>query len=109
MSDNMVERVARAIEFELDRDFEAWVERWGTPAGICDDAPNPPSRYKTSPQRIARAAIKEMQNPTRPMLRAAARAMLPKYRPTPDHVPCKEKHRIRYRAMIEAALSEDSQ
>lgn len=41
--------------------------------------------------------------PTVPMLHAAARAMSPKHRPTPDYIPVKEKHRLRYQAMLAAA------
>lgn len=42
------------------------------------------------------------KRPTNRMLRAASKAMLPDFRPTPLWVGCKEKHRIRYAAMIEA-------
>lgn len=52
------EHVARAIEAELNRDFDVWFERWGTPAGIIDDAPEPPSRWETSSHKIAQAAIR---------------------------------------------------
>ena len=88
MTEPMIERVARAIS---------------------DAEEENPRDYNVMRRAQARAAVKEMQNPTRSMLRAAAKAMLPEYRPTPERVPCKEKHRIRYRAMIDAALSEDLQ
>lgn len=38
--------------------------------------------------------------PTPAMLKAAAKAMSPGCRPTPEWVPVREKHRIRYRAMV---------
>lgn len=41
--------------------------------------------------------------PTSEMLHAAAKAMSPGRRPTPDHVSVREKHCIRYKAMIAAA------
>ncbi len=54
-----IEKVARAIEKELDRDFEAWVARWTYPGGSYTDAPEPPtSKYTTSPEKIARAAMR---------------------------------------------------
>lgn len=54
-----IETVARAIEKELDRDFEAWVARWTYPGGSYTDAPEPPtSKYTTSPEKIARAAMR---------------------------------------------------
>ncbi len=43
------------------------------------------------------------REPTRDMLRAAARAMSPGKRPTAEWVSCREKHAIRYRAMIAKA------
>lgn len=101
MTEPMIERVARSMAMDAGYDwasmFERYSVKWET------EAVRPWWRDR------ARAAIEEMRNPTRGMLCAATKAMLPKYRPTPDHVPCKEKHRIRYRAMIDAALSEDSQ
>jgi len=42
------------------------------------------------------------KHPTNRMLKAAFKAMLPEFRPTPLWVGCKEKHRIRYEAMISA-------
>jgi hypothetical protein len=42
------------------------------------------------------------KHPTNRMLKAAAKAMMPAYRPTQMWVGCKEKHRIRYAAMIAA-------
>ena len=42
------------------------------------------------------------KHPTNRMLKAAAKAMMPQFRPTPLWVGCKEKHGIRYAAMIAA-------
>lgn len=57
MSD-LERRVEQAVARELDRDFEAWLARWCSPAGMFADAPEPPTRYKTSPAKIGRAALK---------------------------------------------------
>ena len=57
MADAMREKVTAAVETELDRDFSVWMERWGNPAGIADDAPDPPGRYSTSPEKIASATL----------------------------------------------------
>lgn len=55
---DIIEAMARAIEIEMDRDFEAWRARWISVTGIADDAPNPPAgQYATSPEKIARAAF----------------------------------------------------
>jgi hypothetical protein len=43
------------------------------------------------------------RQPTNAMLKAACASMSPKKRPAPEWVPVKEKHRIRYGAMIDAA------
>ena len=43
------------------------------------------------------------KEPTGAMLKAAANAMNPSKRPTHDWVSVKEKHKIRYRAMIQAS------
>jgi hypothetical protein len=43
------------------------------------------------------------KEPTKAMLKAACAAMSPKGRPTPDWVSSKEKHKIRYYAMIRAS------
>lgn len=54
------------------------------------------------------AFIRMMRDPTNSMLNEAAGAMSPGKRPTPDRVSCKEKHRIRYQAMIDCALASDT-
>ncbi len=54
---------------------------------------------------MARAALEAMREPTSTMLKASCGAMSEGKRPTPDRVSSKEKHRIRYRAMIDAELS----
>ena len=57
-NESKAEAVARAVEAELDRDFDVWLERWTFEGGSYLDAPEPPmKRYKTSPKRIATAAI----------------------------------------------------
>lgn len=45
------------------------------------------------------------RDPTNAMLKAACASMSPGKRPTPDRVSVKQKHRIRYGAMIDAALA----
>lgn len=55
---------------------------------------------------VARAAIEAMIIPTNGMLGEAAKAMSPGKRPTQDFVSVKEKHKIRYQAMIRKALEE---
>lgn len=42
------------------------------------------------------------REPTKGMLKAAAKAMSPEHRPTKSRVSVREKHRIRYKAMIKA-------
>lgn len=58
---------------------------------------------------LAKASIEAMREPDNAMLHAAAKAMSPGRRPTPDRVSCKQKHTIRYQAMIVAALQSDNQ
>lgn len=58
--------------------------------------------------REARAAIEAMREPNNRMLHAAAKSMSPERRPTPKRVGVKEKHRIRYRAMIDAVLGQSA-
>lgn len=55
---------------------------------------------------VARSAIEAMAAPNSKMCKAAAKAMSPDRRPTPNRVSVKAKHAIRYRAMITAALNE---
>lgn len=58
MKMGILEKVTEAIEIEMDRDFQAWFDRWTYPGGCYIDAPDPPlSKYTTSPLKIARAAI----------------------------------------------------
>jgi len=53
--------VEAAVQREMNLDFERWLEKWTFPGGCYDDAPDPPtSKYKTSPKRIAMAAIRAM-------------------------------------------------
>lgn len=63
-----------------------------------------PHGYEFEAVREARRrAIQDLRNPTPKMLKAAAAAMSSSKRPTSDWVSCKEKHRIRFQAMIDAA------
>lgn len=57
---------------------------------------------------LARTAVEAMREPTRTMLKACCAAMSEGKRPTPERVSSKEKHRIRYRAMIESELSQQT-
>lgn len=56
---------------------------------------------------LARVALVAMLDPTPKMLGEAAKAMSPGKRPTPEFVSVKEKHRIRYQAMIRSALEDE--
>lgn len=99
----MIERVTKAIQ---DRDIAWHVERFPEHeeairrAAICDLSGN----YEA----LAKAAIEAMRVPDSAMLNAASKAMSPDRRPTPKRVSVKMKHRIRYRAMIDAALKDEA-
>lgn len=70
------ERLARAAEVELDRDFEAWAARWTGPAGLYDDAPAPPAKwYSTSSERIVDAILDELMEPSEGALRGGQMEM----------------------------------
>lgn len=101
---SMIERVARAIcenQYRKAKDYPGsgfdvevykWVERhWPNDIGA------------------AKAAIAAMREPNSKMLRAAEAAMSPGKRPTQKRVSVRAKHGIRYRAMIDAALSESTE
>ena len=78
----MIERVAKALENSTKGGgFATWEE-------------------------VAKAAIKAMREPNNHMLHACAKSMSPERRPTMARVSVKRKHRIRYQAMIDAALGE---
>ena len=47
--------IARAVDAGLDASFDAWMERWTNPAGVFEDAPPPPKRLKTSPEKLAQS------------------------------------------------------
>lgn len=49
------------------------------------------------------AVLATLTEPSKEMLKAMQKAMSPKHRPTPERVSCAEKHKIRYKAAIEAA------
>lgn len=90
----MVERVARALHscvMQNDLDQPPW-EALGRP-------------WREECLFMARAAMAAMMEPTNVMLKASCAAMSEGKRPTPDRVSSKEKHRIRYRAMIAAELN----
>jgi hypothetical protein len=59
--------------------------------------------------RAARAVLADSgfvivpREPTAEMIAAACKSMSPGRRPTPDRVSVREKHSIRWRAMVEAA------
>lgn len=46
------------------------------------------------------AVLDALMEPSPKMLDAAAGAMSPAKRPTPNRVSCRQKHKIRYQAMI---------
>ena len=91
-----VEKVARALAYShYVKRFKAFDSNhvqmnvdanWHT---FCDDAV---------------AAISAMRDPEVKMLSAACKAMSPTNRPTDERVSNKQKHRIRFNAMIEAAV-----
>jgi hypothetical protein len=95
---DMVERVARAILAGHD---------WTTdhePREVTGWDALPPD-WQDAYRGMARAAIEAMRNPTKRMRMAACAAMSPGKRPTQKVVSNPAKHAIRYRAMIDAALS----
>lgn len=99
-----VAQVARAVEAELDRGFDSWLERWSSPAGIYEDAPPPPSRHKTAPAQIARAAIEAHEA----ALEAAGLVIVPR-EPTDEMIWAyygspKDSGKQMWEAMLNAAL-----
>lgn len=55
----------------------------------------------------ATAALKSLRTPTRPMLQAAAKIMTYTHRPELRYFSHREKHLLRWQAMIDAALGQD--
>lgn len=53
---------------------------------------------------LVRAVLDQMREPSRTVLKAMCKAMSPKHRPTPERVSSDEKHRIRWRAAIDAIM-----
>lgn len=53
---------------------------------------------------VVEAIIKALREPTPYMIRAACKALSPGRRPTPERVSVREKHVIRWKMMIDAAL-----
>lgn len=92
---SMIERVARAI------DPLAW-ESDGPIPTRADTVDWHQRRQDSNAKAIA--VLEAMLEPSSQMLHAAAKAMSPGRRPTPERVSVQQKHRIRYRAMIMAAL-----
>lgn len=56
---------------------------------------------------VATAVIRSLREPTALMLRNAAKVMTHKHRPTLDRVSHRQKHKLRYQAMIDGALGLD--
>lgn len=92
---DMIERVARAM-------CAANGTIWGGPRG--EDDPDF-LLTKIYHMNMARAAIEAMRDPTPKMIGAAGKALSPGRRPTEAWVSVNAKHGIRYRAMIDEALS----
>lgn len=96
----MIERVAKAMSV-ADSDCDLW-------DAISEDGDGCGYLGKNEYRLMARAAIEAMREPTGKMVKAACGAMSPAKRPTPDRVSSAQKHRIRYQAMIDAALTKSS-
>lgn len=94
---DMVERVAMALASDMEEGFPRFTQqRW--------DQLSMPA--KAAFRTRARVAIEAMRDPSPSMLRAAGAAMSPGKRPTEAYVSDRAKHGIRYRAMIDAALTQ---
>jgi len=63
-------------------------------------------RLKLARAIVPRDHIIIPKEPTRDMLKAACAAMSPHKRPTSDWVSVKEKHKIRYHAMVKASYKQ---
>lgn len=109
MTETMVERVARAIVAGGQARERERVAAWpyfvpgtfyATPWGELE--PEVREEYLA----VALDAIEAMRKPSAKMLRAASKSMSPGRRPTEEWVSDRAKHGIRYRAMIDAALSQ---
>lgn len=103
---DMVERVARAmISAGQERERQRLV---GVPY-VSDFYATPweeaPIEAREEWLANARAAIEAMRDPTPKMLAAAGKALSPDRRPTDKWISVKAKHGLRYRSMIDAALS----
>lgn len=55
----------------------------------------------------ATAVIRSLREPTALMMRNAAKIMTHEHRPSLEHYSHKQKHRLRYQAMIDGALGLD--
>jgi hypothetical protein len=85
MSDRMIKRIALRLAEARDWNRRSGGPEWGD-------------------KEVVEFVIAAMRAPDKHMLRAAAKAMSPKHRPTQKYVSNARKHAIRYVAMIEAAL-----
>ena len=104
---DMVERVARAMvtagqERERQRvlDMPYVLDFYATPWE------ETPAEFRDEWLANARAAIEAMRDPAPKMLAAACKALSPERRPTDKWISVKAKHGLRYRSMIDAALSQ---
>ena len=96
-SKNMIEQIAKAIwQRRTGGIWEARKSWLGVGGDDCLDI--------LEALEDAKIALEAMRTPTPKMLRAACAAMSRSKRPTQNHVGCKAKHGIRYRAMIDEAL-----
>ena len=94
---DMIERVARALASDMEEGFPRFTQqRWDQMTALA----------RAAYRQRARVAIEAMVEPTNGMLGEAAKAMSPGKRPTQEFVSVKEKHKIRYQAMIRSALDD---
>lgn len=83
---------------------QANAHKWGLPTlgPLADE----PQEMRDDLAAEVRAVIEEMRSPSKAMLHAASKSMSPGKRPTDKWVSASAKHGIRYRAMIDAAISQ---
>jgi hypothetical protein len=58
-------------------------------------------------EKVIRAILAELREPSKQMLKAACKSMSPDRRPTPEWVTVNAKHRIRFQAMLDSITEED--
>lgn len=81
----LVDAIEAALEACADQDFDAWLSRWATPAGLDLGAPEPPDKHKSfTSRRAATAALDAIEAagcvvvpvvPTERMLEAGVNAV----------------------------------